>query len=290
MENILLSADQLFQFVRTITQAKQNQPCVSFGDYIENWFETFKKPNILPNTYKNIYGIYKRHIYPTFCALPLHQISATTIQTFLNRFLEENKNRTAEELRNIFNGVFTHAYNEGIISINPMKCVKIPKHYRESGSALTLNEIKEFLSKIEESPCKYAFLLILYSGIRRGELKTIQIEEDFLTVLTEKTHKGVPKKRRRIPICDSLRKHIPLMKNEKYIYNAQYLSCEFKKILPNHHLHDLRHTFTTRAIESGVNKAYVDYITGHKSKDMTLGVYTHFDDDFGRKEIKKLDF
>lgn len=42
------------------------------------------------------------------------------------------------------------------------------------------------------------------------------------------------------------------------------------------HPHLLRHTFITQCFESGMDIKQVQYLAGHSSPDMTLGVYTHY--------------
>ena len=70
-------------------------------------------------------------------------------------------------------------------------------------------------------------------------------------------------------------------------YSAQQASRHFKTLCPNHHLHELRHTFITRCAESGVNVNVCQQLVGHASADMTINVYTHVMDEFKRKEAAK---
>lgn len=55
------------------------------------------------------------------------------------------------------------------------------------------------------------------------------------------------------------------------------LTNRFKNVCPNHHLHDLRHTFITRAQECGIRREIVSLWSGHKAdSSITTNVYTHF--------------
>gem|GEM_PF-5736532 len=64
-----------------------------------------------------------------------------------------------------------------------------------------------------------------------------------------------------------------LLPLKKYQHNK--LCEEFKKFLPNHTLKDLRHTFTTRARECGIDNELVAVWTGHSLGNITSSVYTH---------------
>ena len=58
----------------------------------------------------------------------------------------------------------------------------------------------------------------------------------------------------------------------------------FDRITP----HTLRHTFATRAFESGIPPKVVQQILGHSSLEMTMDLYTHVTEDVQAKEIQKL--
>ena len=58
----------------------------------------------------------------------------------------------------------------------------------------------------------------------------------------------------------------------------------FERITP----HTLRHTFATRAFESGIPPKVVQKILGHSSLEMTMDLYTHVTEDVQTREIQKL--
>ena len=72
----------------------------------------------------------------------------------------------------------------------------------------------------------------------------------------------------------------------KYQHNK--LCEEFKRFLPNHTLRDLRHAFTTRARECGIDNELVAVWTGHSLGNITSSVYTHFSMEFQQEQAKKL--
>ena len=59
----------------------------------------------------------------------------------------------------------------------------------------------------------------------------------------------------------------------------------FENITP----HALRHTFATRAFESGMKPKTVQEILGHSSLSMTMDLYTHVTEDMKAEEMKKLE-
>ena len=58
-----------------------------------------------------------------------------------------------------------------------------------------------------------------------------------------------------------------------YHVDVKKLSVAFTKFCPNHQLKDLRHTFTTRARECGIDNELVSLWTGHSLGNVTASVY-----------------
>ena len=56
-------------------------------------------------------------------------------------------------------------------------------------------------------------------------------------------------------------------------------------LLPNFPCHSLRHTFTTRLVEAGVNIKVLQNLCGHSRSDVTLDIYTTV-----TKELKQAEF
>jgi len=60
-------------------------------------------------------------------------------------------------------------------------------------------------------------------------------------------------------------------------------------VLPQFSCHSLRHTFSTRMVESGVNLKVVQDILGHSDISTTMNIYTDATKDFKKQEILNLD-
>lgn len=58
--------------------------------------------------------------------------------------------------------------------------------------------------------------------------------------------------------------------------------------MPNHKLHDLRHTFATRCLENGVSMKCIQVWLGHTRLDTTAMIYSHLLPDFEKSESVKV--
>ena len=60
-------------------------------------------------------------------------------------------------------------------------------------------------------------------------------------------------------------------------------------LLPNFSCHTLRHTFTTRMVEAGVDVKVVQDALGHADISTTLGIYADVTNEHKKNEFKELD-
>lgn len=60
-------------------------------------------------------------------------------------------------------------------------------------------------------------------------------------------------------------------------------------LLPNFSCHSLRHTFTTRMCEAGVNVKVIQDTLGHKDISTTLNIYTDVTKELRKSEFAGLD-
>lgn len=89
-------------------------------------------------------------------------------------------------------------------------------------------------------------------------------------------------------------KKSPLFLNSKgKVMEPRTINYHFQNFLRkmninNIHFHSLRHTFATRALETGMNIKYCSAILGHASTTITENLYSHVTQIQLQKEIKKL--
>lgn len=251
-----------------------------FAEFTEFWLDNVKKPTITPGTFNQIYHIYKKHLKPAFGNMPMKEITPMTIQPLFNRLLDEGIGKTAEECRKLLKQIFDAAVGERVIPFNPMPVVHILPHETKKGVPLTRAEEAKFLKDIEGSPYRLHLIVLLYTGVRRGELRSMHLEEGFISVACGKRRRGLPEKRRKIPITPMLRPYLPQLSDLQTDVNPNRLSIAFSAACPNHHLHELRHTFISRCRECGVPREIVGLWAGHTPDDITSRVYTEYSNEY----------
>ena len=208
---------------------------------------------------------------------------------------------------------FEDAVKERLISKNPTKGTTIPKKSRGELQVLNKEQLDRFLAEVDKDEIwRDFFYTELTTGLRRGEicgLKWCDFDEKHGTLsicrnATAKKGGGVSigetktdtgnrliylpestvkmlKKRKKQALTEWIfpnpyRPEDPLLPNSAY----QKLKKILKSAdLPSIRFHDLRHTFATHALTSGVDAKTLSKILGHTNASFTLDTYTHVTSD-----------
>jgi integrase len=255
-------------------------------------------------------GIYSRYIdtyiVPYFGNTRCDKLTAEVLQNFANKLLENGLSViTAQSVFNFLKSAL-FADKECIFE------VKFPKQVKSNTEYLSVNEQKrlEKAAKDRGSTDYIAVMICLYTGIRIGELcglmwndidfecKLLRINRTIQRIRSDGENKTevaflTPKSTtstREIPLPDFL---IELLQNHRLTTDGEYLlnyknkpieprtlQYRFKKILQAADVkdvgfHSCRHTFATRALESGCDVKSLSEILGHGSATVTLNKYAH---------------
>ena len=270
---------------------------VLFTDYVAQWL-ALKKQTVKPRTYQEYERMSKCHFQKDFAGVPIKDMTRNRIQEYLFRYIDEGKYRTAEKLHLAFSCIFDLAADDlGFVS--PMKKIVLPYHESKKGNALTKAEEKtlvEFCISHKDNAAASALLVMLYFGLRRSELRTIRVEENFLICTTSKQRQGRVEVERKIPFSPMFQKVLPYVDFEKVkSVNLSTIQTTFKRLFPEHHPHELRYTFITRAKEAGCNLEAVMLWAGHSfDKDVKTSVvdrgYTDYSDEYLCNEAQKINY
>ena len=249
-----------------------------FLKYVQRWMETVKKPFIKETTYKMYVQLYNAYLAPNFENRTIESLTQFELQSFINKFVEAGKNRTTEKLALMLSAVLAYAVDDGIIDRSPMKRVIVTHYEEEHGQSLTRKEEKILIDALSGNNIyAQAYVFMAYTGIRRGELKSANVQNGWISVITGKQRKGKKEQRRRLPISPMLQRYLSNIDVELIkTFSPAMLTKHIKDFLPNHHCHDLRHTFITRAQECGIKRELVSLWAGHAAdSSITSNVYTH---------------
>ncbi len=279
--------------VPMVVQVPKAKP--PFNEVAARWLE-LRKPIIKATTYEHYESVFRANIFPAYAGRRVDELKQSDCQELINAFIDCKKYRTADKIYQTLKAIFEFALGEELIERSPMRFVKPPQYEEQNGVALTLEEEREFLRLLAASKCdkeiKHALVFLLYTGIRRSELASAVIEDGFVSVICAKVRKGYNEKRRIIPITPMLAEWLPDFELEELRgVRPDALTQAMKRLMPKHHLHELRHTFITRCQECGVSREVVSVWAGHAADStQTSNVYTHFSREFMKEQARKVDY
>ncbi len=206
------------------------------------------------------------------------------------------------------------AIAKNLIAKNPTEGTTVPKKKKKDLKVLNDSELDKLMQALnDDKEWGDFFYLELTTGLRRGEIcglkwENFNEEQNKLYIRINiyrdngELHEGKPKtnegeryiilpkatadmlkRRKRISkwIFPNLTTPELPIAPEKAYRKAKLILKELN--LPNISFHDLRHTFATHAIASGVDAKTLSTILGHTNPSFTLDTYTHVTTDMQQK-------
>ena len=260
----------------------------SFAAIAREWLE-FKEGKLNPRTHKNYESYCRRYLLPALGDLPVSSIK--TID--LNKIMSGAEGRVYEGLRIVLNSVFKYTMASGIISHNPVTLIPFKKTERSNRRALTPDEIRKLLERLELpefQAYKRTFLILLFFGLRPCELADAHFEGDFLVARNAKRRNGKIEYKK-IPVCPQAREMLDLSAPVECLHITNSLNRIFKRIMKDEAItqYYLRHTFAT-VCQQYVRPDIVDIWMGDSSERLVGKVYTHFPDKFLYEQMQKVTF
>lgn len=293
---------------------------ILYKDWLWYWMQK-KKDYIKESTYSNYSNIISNHIIPELGNIKLSNLNNKLIQEYLiNKYktgrLDGSGGLSYKTIRDIIAVVkssLKYAIKEEMIN-NINLDFTYPKIGNKDKIYIMPKKDQERLItyiKQNEDTRSLGILLALYSGIRIGELCSLQWKDiDFknnimhinktlqriyikdnkesvskIIITNPKTHNA----ERDIPLnkgfADILKKYQTKSNNyilsncDKWIeprtYRRYFKKCLDKAKIGQINFHGLRHTFATNCIKLGVDYKTVSELLGHANVNITLNLYVH---------------
>lgn len=305
-------AQELVASVHSVQSPINTIDDMVLDNFAESYF-VLHRETVRGHVHTRSVGNYEQHILPYFQGRKLNSIKPMELESWQNRLLQKYKPLSVQKYRSIFYGILTKAYQNELIAKNPFDMVTAPKlknrnfssEENEAINPFTQKEIDTLLSVEDDDTYMPNFIkLMSNSGMRPGELISLtwtDIDFENRSINVNKTtvngKVGLPKTASSIRVIDmiqgayeALEAQYQLNGNMEYVftnsshkrfYSHDIINLNLRKRLQIQNievrpLYQLRHSYASRMIKSGVDITWVSAMLGHKDSSITLQIYTKY--------------
>ncbi len=160
---------------------------MTIGELVTQWLAV-QRPRIKPRTCEHYEFTLKRHVAAHIGTTLVQKVRPITIDALYALLRDEGLSdhavyRAHQRLRQIFD----YAVKRYIVAVNPMQHVETPTMHSAPPTVLTAPQIQRFLSFARHDAHNPVWLLLLQTGLRRGEAlgvrwRDLDLERGKLTV------------------------------------------------------------------------------------------------------------
>ena len=175
-----------------LKNGKGEKSSIRFIEFARIYYKEYAEKELSPTTVEGGKNELKNYVLPEIANMPLNKIDALTIQRIINKLKERDRERPDKNgnivklsptsvnnvyrlLRKILNKAVAWDYLE----TNPVLKVKAPGVSKKEKTSYNRDELIEILDilKTEDSLKEALFTIAICTGLRRGELVGLHIED-----------------------------------------------------------------------------------------------------------------
>ena len=302
--------------------------------WLRSWYDIYAKPNVRVATADRYQLMVEQYTIPRIGSIKLTKLTAHDLQKLYKDLMENGRidrksghgnpglsSTTVRSLHLMLHSALERAVKERLILRNPTEDCIAPKVQKIEMQILPPVHIKDYLDAADRRGLLPMFYLELVTGLRKGELLSLQwsdLDEANCTISVSKQaswdteHQLIlsrPKTGNSIREVSIPQDAVELLKQEHAkhpdnpwmfpssrtgeMHHPDSVVNLHKKILKDAGLehirfHDLRHTFATLALQNGVDVKTVSSMLGHYDAGFTLRTYTHVTRQMQQKAAEKM--
>lgn len=207
--------------------------------------------------------------------MKVKDIDRTVLQRFCND-VDVSANMLPRIMQ-LLNRIFEYAVGRNYMPVSALtmtNTIILPvkteiRRPRAPRTIITKDEINMLWGLVDKDEYAKLILTYIYTGLRFSELRDLTPDcchENYIEIRHAKTKAGV----RIVPLCDKILNILPIIPVPSHTTFERH----FKYLLPNHCIHETRHTFVSLMTQSGCEPYVLKSIVGHATTDVT-DIYTH---------------
>jgi len=168
---------------------EQPKPGILLKDWLDYWYQGYKKPFLRPNTQMSYERRIYQHIIPAIGNIQLDKLTTADIQKFYAELKQNGRlarediygeglsDQTVRGVHTTLHAALDKAVSEKLLFRNPADRCRLPPAKAREMQVLTPEEIQRLLIQAKEDRCYELLLLELSTGLRRGEICALQRDD-----------------------------------------------------------------------------------------------------------------
>lgn len=164
-------AKELTKILNSINTNSYIDPSkITIKEWIETWLLDYKENSVSKKTYDSYKQVLDLYIEPHLGYMYLKDIRPENVQSTFNK-MKGLSDRTIKYTKTVFNMCMKRAKINKLITDNPCEYVELPKGTpKKEVVVFTEEEQIKFLNSIDGHQYQAAFLMLISTGLRVGEL------------------------------------------------------------------------------------------------------------------------
>ncbi len=295
-------------------------------EILHQWLDGYCKTNCSMRTCDGYEGVAKLHLIPVLGHVLLKDLRPQLIQSHYGTLCATLSNRTVVHVHRVLSQALKWAVRQNYIGRNPCDLVDVPRAEKTTMNTLSAFEVGVLLEEAKDSYYYPVIYTAVSTGLRRNELLALRwrdLDLDLLSISVSRTlYKGrgrvefkEPKtkySRRRVSMTPKLALYLKEYRADRgwmsmpvalddLVFgdvdgeplDPSTVTHNFGRMVKraglNARFHDLRHTYATLMLASGVHAKIVSEALGHSTVAITLDIYSHVTPGLQEAAAKQLD-
>ncbi|MBU4534072.1 MAG: site-specific integrase [Firmicutes bacterium] len=148
-----------------------NPSKITLGEWLDTWLEHYAKPRVRQTTWEQYEYLARRHIKPALGKVQLRKLQGPDLQRLYNEKLKNGLSaRTVRLMHVVLHSALGQAVKDGMVLRNVAQATAPPRVTKKEIKTLAEDQMGVFLDAAEGTRLYPAVLMLLGTGLRRGEM------------------------------------------------------------------------------------------------------------------------